>query len=353
MNKTQPPKHGGDLTAASRQYSIPLEQWLDLSTGINPDSYPVTDIPQQYFHQLPEVGYQPLIEAAKAYYQVDDLLVGAGSQAFIEALPLLRQPCRVAIPDVGYQEHSWHWQQVGHQVVSYSGLDLNTLDQAIRQGDIDCAVVINPNNPTTQQVTVEQLEYWRTLLSARGGWLIIDEAFIDTQPANSFAASSHLPGVIVLRSMGKFFGLAGIRIGFALADKVLLDLLSARLLLWSVSGVSQYVATKALRDKIWQDQARENLRANSQWMQSTLQSYFPSQNLLSNDFFISVMLEKKDLKRVAGQLAQQGIWVRQWPFTKGEKGLLRVGLISDQDEKERFKRALEAINEECDLPVSP
>lgn len=351
MNNEQAPKHGGDIVAASHEYGIALDRWLDLSTGINPDSYPVPEIPQRYFHHLPACHDQTLLKAARAYYQVENLLAAAGSQAFIEALPTLREPCRVAIPDIGYQEHRWHWQRCGHQVELYSGFDLESLDKKIRQDEVDCAVVINPNNPTTEQATVEQLEQWRSLLNARNGWLIIDEAFIDTQLDQSFSPYSARPGVIVLRSIGKFFGLAGIRMGFALADQAFLATLSSRLMLWSVSGVSQFVAAQALLDTVWQQQARQHLVANSEWLVSALRMFFPAQTILKNDFFVSVILDKILADTIANHFAQGGVLIRQWPLPCDEKTLLRFGLLSGSEPKQRCLKLLRTIDAQYGLPV--
>ncbi|ARN74784.1 threonine-phosphate decarboxylase [Oceanicoccus sagamiensis] len=356
------PAHGGDIQSASQRFGIVPEQWLDCSTGINPDAYPIPDIPEKYFYQLPTHPLEILISAAKKYYQVGHLLLAAGSQPLIEAIPAMRQPCRVAIPDVGYQEHIYHWQRCGHQVIQYSGFDTQTLNRLIIEGDVDCAVVINPNNPTGKVQSIASLKKWQKKLSVKGGWLIIDEAFIDTfndafqnEEANkSFAPYSELPGVVVLRSVGKFFGLAGIRIGFALAEKTFLEQLSARMVLWSVSGVSQYVAACALADRSWQQLARLRLLNHSQWMLSLLDSVFPQQKIYSTALFVSVKVDKTMAAAIAEALAKGGILIRQWPLPDGENTLLRFGLLSAKDDRDRLAILLrQAVNAEYDLLVSP
>ena len=351
---TANPIHGGDVLSASQRFGIAPEDWLDLSTGINPDSYPIPGIPEKYFHHLPAANNNALIIAAKKYYQVDELLLAAGSQPLIEALPAIRQPCRVAIPDVGYQEHSYHWQRYGHRVIHYSGFDTDSLNQLITNGDVDCAVVINPNNPTGITQSLECLKQWQQILNEKGGWLIVDEAFIDVYPEKSFAPYSELPGVVVLRSVGKFFGLAGIRIGFALAEKGLLEHLSARMVLWSVSGVSQYIAACALADQAWQQKARQRLFDNSQWFQVLLQSLFPRQKIYHTAFFVSVMVDKVSGESIARTLAEGGLLIRQWPMPDGENTLLRFGFLSAKENKDRLVNLLKkAVNAEYDLLVSP
>ena len=334
------PEHGGDLQRASLRYGIDRDRWLDLSTGINPDGYPIPEIPEQHFYRLPTQADEHLLAAAKAYYGAESLLLGAGSQPFIELLPALRDSCRVAIPDVGYQEHAWHWQRCGHQVVWYSGVDPQQLDEKIRRGEVDAAVVINPNNPTTSTVPLELLHDWQQRLAHRQGCLVIDEAFadvaIDSSPdEGSFARFSSLPGVVVLRSLGKFFGLAGIRIGFALAGSPMLNALSSRACLWSVSAVSQYVAAMALADHHWQHEAKQRLLLNSNWMYRTLHSRFEEEPIFKSPLFISVSMSSAKAEFIHHRLAGKGVLARLWRIPEREDALLRFGLISEKNPNDR------------------
>ncbi len=343
------PVHGGDVRAASLRYGIPIENWLDLSTGINPDAYPIPSIPDACFQHLPSEYDSDLIVAAKRYYGAANLVVAAGSQRFIELLPSLRAHSRVAIPDVGYQEHHYHWQRCGHSIVLYNGWQPELLTQKIVDGEVDVVVLINPCNPTAAKVDIKTLLHWYQLLADRGGWLIIDEAFADVLPAYSFANSSHLPGVIVLRSLGKFFGLAGIRVGFALAAEGLVADMEKTLGPWSVSGPSQYVATKALLDTQWQERTQAKLLRNSQWMQAMLHDWLQDvvEDISSATLFIRVITSDATAKVLYAKLAEQGILVRLWslPATKNNKAVLRFGLLGEDDcvARQRFQSALAAI----------
>ena len=345
--KDEPLHHGGKLEAASEQYGIPVEQWLDLSTGINPCVYPIPHVPERYFHHLPEVDCTQFKAAATAYYGSQNILAASGSQRFIELLPSLRAPCRVALPDVGYQEHLYHWQRNGHQTFLYNGFQPETVENSIRSGDVDVVVLINPCNPTGACVSLAVLREWQQLLSARGGWLLIDEAFIDCSPEWSFSQCSHLPGVIVLRSLGKFFGLAGIRMGFALAGDDVIAALAEKVGPWAISGPSQFITMKALQDIPWQQENRQGLAANSQWMTALLQKYLAVniQQLLSTDLFISLLLEVAVAETLFDSLARQGILIRFWPMSK-TVALLRFGLIAENQpaERQRFEQVLAQIS---------
>jgi cobalamin biosynthetic protein CobC len=245
--------HGGRLRAAAQRYAIPLEQWLDLSTGINPHGWPVPALSPESWRRLPEEG-DGLEAVAAAYYGCDQLLPVAGSQAAIQLLPQLREPSRVALLTPAYAEHRRNWQAAGHTVCELDSCSIeNRLDQ------FEVVVVLNPNNPSGERFTHAQLRAWHQRLAVRGGWLVIDEAFIDTTPEQSLASDAGREGLIVLRSLGKFFGLAGARVGFVLAWPQLLQALHLRLGPWSVSGPGREVARLALGDRHWQQQMRSRL----------------------------------------------------------------------------------------------
>ncbi|MGH8613765.1 MAG: threonine-phosphate decarboxylase CobD [Gammaproteobacteria bacterium] len=246
-------EHGGRLREAARRYGIPLDAWLDLSTGINPRPWPVPPVPYGLWARLPEDD-DGLIDTAHIYYAAPSILPVAGSQTAIQVLPWLRTPCRVAVIAPGYTEHARAWRRAGHKVAA---VPVAGLGEAAKR--VDVLVVIHPNNPTADRFSIETLLDWRDRLARRGGWLVVDEAFIDPTPADSLARYSASPGAIVLRSLGKFFGLAGARVGFVLAEAVLLKRLAEVLGPWSLAGPSRAVASGALRDTTWQSTMRREL----------------------------------------------------------------------------------------------
>ena len=197
-------QHGGQLTLASELYSIPLEQWIDLSTGINPSCYPLPPVPSVIWQRLPEVN-DGLENAATAFYGSNHLLPVAGSQEAIQRLPLLRKKSRVGIISPAYHSHQNAWEVAGHEVIEISRDGLE-----VALPTLDVLLLVNPTNPTAQRYSLETLRCWHTQLLAQGGWLVVDEAFIDLTPEGSLIKADPEEGLIVLRSIGKFFGLAGI-----------------------------------------------------------------------------------------------------------------------------------------------
>lgn len=245
--------HGGRLRRAAAQYGIALEEWLDLSTGINPNGWSVPEIPAACWCRLPEVD-DGLEAAAQDYYAAGNLLPVAGSQAAIQALPRLRPRSRVRVLTPGYAEHAAAWQREGHVV---GGVTADGVEAVLPHTDV--LVLIHPNNPTGACFAVEQLLEWHAALAGHGGWLVVDEAFMDATPQHSLCPYSGRTGLIALRSLGKFFGLAGARVGFVCAAPPLLARLETLLGPWALSGPARRVANAALSDETWQAQARQHL----------------------------------------------------------------------------------------------
>ena len=267
MNRFDVPEaplpHGGRLRQAAARYGIPLADWLDLSTGINPQGWPVPPV-TDLWSRLPEDD-DGLEQAAALYYGTSDLLPVAGSQAAIQALPRLRPSARVGVIAPGYGEHAQAWARAGHRVRL---LPVAQIDAALP--DLDVLVLIHPNNPTGARFPRADLLRWHGTLAARGGWLVVDEAFMDVTPDESLAPLSPRPGLILLRSIGKFFGLAGARVGFVLAEPALTRPLAARLGPWTIAAPARWVAAQALADTQWQVAIRAHLIADGARLASLL-----------------------------------------------------------------------------------
>jgi cobalamin biosynthetic protein CobC len=317
-------EHGGNLRQATLRYG--RADWLDLSTGINPEWYPAPAIAGNAWHRLPEPD-PALVQAAQAYYGAPLMLPVAGTQAAIQALPCLRLPSRVVVAAPSYAEHAHHWAQHGHKLRQ---VPYDALDAAISECDV--MVVVNPNNPTGATVPREKLLDWAAQLSARGGWLVVDEAFGDTALQASVAGGTP-DGLIVLRSVGKFFGLAGLRLGFVAAQPALLDALADLLGPWTVSGPAQQVALAALRDTAWQERMRTQLRTSGQRLQSLLAAH----GIRSSGSALFQWWPEAHAEAFHEHMARQGIWVRL--FTNAARGI-RLGLPPDEAGWQRLEHAL-------------
>ncbi|MCW9053116.1 MAG: threonine-phosphate decarboxylase CobD [Motiliproteus sp.] len=322
--------HGGRLLQAVADYGIPRDQWLDLSTGINPISYPAAMPPVDCWQRLPEQE-DGLETAAASYYGSSHVLAVPGSQAAIQLLPQLREHSRVTVVSPTYSEHFLAWHRSGHQVTQITHKKINDY-----VNNTDVLVLVNPNNPTGRLMEPSQLQDWHRRLSNRGGWLVVDEAFMDSTPEYSLAMESPPPGLILLRSAGKFFGLAGIRCGFVIAEDALLEQLAIRLGPWSISCPSRIVCRQALEDQSWQQLNRAQLRTNGQRLQQLLLQQL-SLKSAGSSLFQTVKIHQPKLLFEA--LAQQGILTRCFP----QSGLLRLGLPGNESQWLRLQQELAEI----------
>lgn len=326
-------EHGGRLRLAAQRYRIPEGDWLDLSTGIAPYGLTLPPIPAQAWARLPERD-DGLEDAARDYYGACGLLPVAGSQAAIQALPRLRKRSQVGIISPCYAEHAAAWRREGHRLEEISEAGAR---RAVDR--LDVLLVVNPNNPTGQRFTPDLLLDWHGRLAERGGWLVVDEAFMDVTPEQSLATASHLPGLIVLRSFGKFFGLAGLRLGFVLAEGRLLGELDELLGPWTVSGPARALARGLLEDRAGQARQRERLLADGQRLEALLAGH----GLVpTGGCALFQWVAMPHAKVLHEYLAARGILTRL--FTAPPS--LRFGLPPDEAGWRRLDETLASFNQE-------
>ena len=335
--------HGGDLTSASGKFGIPKAQWIDLSTGISPWSWPVPEVPEQVWQSLPDTG-DGLEQAAAEYYGCDEnvVLPVSGSQEGLQKIPALLERGAVAIPVRGYQEHRLAWFNAGHEIVYYRSAE--QLQQLVVSGQVKHVVVINPNNPTGQMITSHLLIDLQRQLQEKGGWLLVDEAFMDVQPEYSLVSECPKSDLIILRSLGKFFGLAGLRLGFVIAPLQLLKPLVGQLPPWNVSSPARWVGKQALADMIWHNTQRERLKVESdEWLRQ-LEKNFPMLQLCGSPLFVSGTGEAGLCETIYSELAQQGVLVRLFDAMDGQR-MIRFGLPREND-KPKVTAAIEGVLEQ-------
>ncbi|MQP64900.1 threonine-phosphate decarboxylase [Niveispirillum sp. SYP-B3756] len=309
--------HGGDLAAASALFPQAPRPWIDLSTGINPWPYPLPDIPASAWARLPEPAQErALCAAAATAYGVADpaLLVAApGSQILIQTLPFLRAPGHVQVLAPTYGEHAPAWARAGHRVEQVAGLP--SPDGPLP----DVLLLVNPNNPDGRIVPPASLLALADALAARGGWLVVDEAFCDLMQELSLAPGIGRPGLLVLRSFGKFYGLAGLRLGFLLGPESLVAAMADRLGPWRVAGPALLVASQALADIDWQTATRARLASAHQSLKTAL-TEAGIEPVGGTALF--QLVRSPDGVDLFTALAQAGFWTRRFP---DRPGLIRLG----------------------------
>lgn len=316
----EPLAHGGDLSAIRRRFPDAPEPWIDLSTGINPVPYPVVDLAAETWSRLPTRQQErALVEAAAVRYGVRDpatIVAAPGTQALIQLLPRLVPRSRVAIVGPTYEEHAHCWARQGHDVAIVSDFER-----------ADVTIVVNPNNPTGKLLPQEMLRQDR-------GLLIVDEAFVDLLPREASLAANLPTNTIVLRSFGKVYGLAGVRLGFALAEKRIADRIRDELGPWAVSGPALEIGRRALADTTWLQAAAERLAADRQKLDALLVS--AGFTILGGTPLFCLACHP-EAGRLAEKLGRRGIHVRRFAH---EPQWLRFGLPAGESEFVRLGAAL-------------
>jgi cobalamin biosynthesis protein CobC len=305
--------HGGDLAAAGVRFG--RQDFLDLSTGINPMPYPVGTLPHSCWSRLPGSD-AALRRAAAAYYGVADpssVVSAAGSQALIQLLPRLFQSETVAVIGPTYSELSRCWRDAGRTVTAFRDIDPLSPETRI-------VVLANPNNPDGRVIAADRLLALAEELARRGGMLIVDEAFADCDPSTSVAAASGAPGLLVLRSFGKFFGLAGLRLGFALAPPALAETLRSALGPWPVSGPALAIGETAFADQAWIARARRDLTRQAMALDTALGH---AGLTVIGGCALFRLVETEHAAALAKHLGSRGILVREFAE---HPGWLRFGL---------------------------
>jgi cobalamin biosynthetic protein CobC len=316
--------HGGDLDRAKARYG--RSDWIDLSTGINPIAYPIPKVPFRAFHALPTAEDTAALEATAAhvYGAGAETVALAGAQAAIQLVPRLVPPGRAAVLAPSYNEHA--------AALRAEAWDVADVTEPESMGGVDLAVVVNPNNPDGRHWSHETLED----LASRVGLLVVDESFADPHPELSLAPRLADLGerVLVLRSFGKFYGLAGLRLGFALGGTQTVARLRALAGPWAVGGPAIAIGKAAFSDKDWRQTTTarligeatrlDQLAAGAGWQ-------------LVGGTALFRTYETGDAAAEQERLARAGIWTRRFPYSSG---WLRLGLPGTAAAGERLIAAL-------------
>ncbi|MEO0937878.1 MAG: threonine-phosphate decarboxylase [Pseudomonadota bacterium] len=292
--------HGGDLDVAVARFGGSRADWIDLSTGINPVPYPLPEISAEAWTALPDRTAQDgLLAAARQFWRVPEeagIVAAPGASALIAQIPRLAPFGRVRIPGPTYNEHAAAFAAGGWVQVD---------------GAAEAQVIVHPNNPDGR------LWSWD---DANTALRVIDESFCDTVPEVSFVQHSSVPGTIILKSFGKFWGLAGMRLGFAIGAPDLCARLGAMLGPWAVPGPALEVGTAALRDEGWAQATRARLARDAVRMDAVMGAKGAT---LVGGTDLFRLYDVGDAQAMQARLAEARIWSRVFPYSAA---WLRLGL---------------------------
>jgi cobalamin biosynthetic protein CobC len=322
--------HGGALEVARLLAPRAPEPWIDLSTGVNPHAYPLPDLELEVWSRLPETGALVKLETAAARrYGVAaaSVVAGPGSQALIHALAHILPRGAVGALTPTYGGFAAAFAAAGVRIADAARLeDMGRLDVA--------AIVVNPNNPDGRMVPRDDLLVLHDRLAAHGGVLLVDEAFADFDPEESLAPRLPASGAVVLRSFGKTYGLAGLRLGFALASSDVAEPLRAALGSWPVSGPAIAIGMRALADSDWLDKMRARLGQDKARLDALLRD--AGWRIIGGTRLFRLAAHA-DARGAFERLLAAGILTR--PFAD-ERTWLRFGIPGDESAWERLGAAL-------------
>lgn len=322
--------HGGGLDAAVARYGGIRSDWIDLSTGINPLPYPVPPLSAHDWTALPDAAAQDALEAAaRAFWKIPDgvgIVAAPGASALIARLPALLPRGRAHIPAPTYNEHAAAFISAGWQVVG----------SAETQETCAAKVVVHPNNPTGN------FHHLQTPPAPHPAALtVIDESFCDIAPERSLVAQGSADGRIILKSFGKFWGLAGLRLGFAIGDPKWIADLAVMLGPWPVSGPALHIGAAALGDPLWAQQTRRRLNEDAAQLDALMLR--AGARLYDRDGAVAgtSLFRLYDVHNASAwqdRLARHHIWSRIFPYSGH---MLRLGL-PHPDQFGRIEAALNA-----------
>ncbi len=293
--------HGGGLDGAIATYGGSRDDWIDLSTGINPHPFEVSGLTPSDWTELPDHGaFERLTDAARRFWSVPEeaaILPAPGASAVIARIPTLAAATRVQITTPTYNEHAAAFVAQGWSVQP--------------NGPAEARVIVHPNNPDGR--------VWQEA-DANAPLTVIDESFCDVSPEMSLIHLANQPGVVILKSFGKFWGLAGLRLGFAIGHPDLIARLNDLTGPWSVSGPALRIGEKALRDACWANDTRQRLSLEADRMDNLLTTNGAS---LVGGTTLFRLYEVDDAAAWQDRLACAHIWSRVFPYSRT---YLRLGL---------------------------
>jgi cobalamin biosynthetic protein CobC len=319
-------RHGGRMDEAARLFPDAPLPWIDLSTGINPHAWAGARADFAALLRLPDPAETAALEqaAAAAFNLPNAAMLAAvpGAEAGLRLLPRLTGAASVSILLPTYGGHEEAWRVAGRNVRAVTSLDALPDSAAL--------VIVNPNNPDGRSIPPEEL-----LRLANGTrLLIVDESFGEVAPHLSVAPHAH-DRLIVLRSFGKFYGLAGVRLGFVIAGPNIIGQVRAAFGDWPVSAEALAAGSKAYADRNWAEATRTRLQQESQRLDLLLTR--AGLNLLGGTTLFRLCATPQ-----AGlwftHLARHGLLVR--PFAQ-QPDWLRFGLPGTEAEWARLEAALQ------------
>jgi threonine-phosphate decarboxylase len=354
------PAHGGDVAAIARRYGVDPAALVDFSSNADPYGTPARVVSALYalaqskdeLSQYPEPTAQALREAAGERHGIDpaSVVVANGATALLDAVVRTTAPGATVVPVPAFSEYRRAVESAGSRFVPYplnASFDWDDAELLQRIADEKATLLIlaNPHNPSGLLVPAVRLRMLAEDCARLGTFVIVDEAFIDYAEKESLARS--VPeNVIVIRSLTKFFGMPGIRIGYAVASAPLAEAIASRLPSWPVGAVDLAAGVAALSrpdltERSIQTNKRERVRLTRALRRAGITVFAAAANFL----LLELPCHESELDAWLERLVREfGLVVRDCRSYDGleKRSIVRVA-VRKVDENTRLIRALTAL----------
>ncbi len=353
--------HGGDVEKVGKTLGLIKGELIDFSANINPLG-PSSKAVEKLKESLGEIINYPdpecceLREALKNIYPInnENLIFGNGASELIFILMKVLHPRNVLIPAPTFIEYQFAAMSVGSEV---QFLNLNKEDEfSFPLGQLeklavknDVLFLCNPNNPTGTLWNREQVREIVDIAQSNNLFVVLDEAFMDfleEEEKYSFLfEKEYLNKVFILRSMTKFFAIPGLRLGWGVGPKEIIEKMNLAKDPWNVNCLAQTAGIESLLDEGYIKKSRQYVDREKEYLYQELKKikglkpYFPSVN------YIFLQLTQKNLTSggLREALSQRGVLIRDCSnYPNLDSSFIRVA-VRKREENRKLVRALQEV----------
>ena len=346
--RNAPLPHGGNVLHYSKKFGIPAGKIIDFSASVNPFGPPKKSLAamSRAFAELNRYPDPDSLEltakiAASHGLKDDQVLIGNGSTEFIYLLPRALGVKKALVFSPSFSDYERASELSGAKVVRLPLLeennfspDIKTLSRELKK----CGLLFlcNPNNPTGTLMPKDELLGLLKEASQAGTVVCIDEAFIEYVPGASVLKEAVKLGAVILRNFTKFYGMPGIRIGYAVADRKIIAKMKAAREPWTVNNLAQAAALAALGDGEYSKKTLAQNEAERDYLFHSLSEtgWLLPFSSTANFLLVKILEPKISSSSLTGRLAEKGLLVRDCSTFPGlGQRFLRVAVLSRRENK--------------------
>ena len=344
-------KHGGELRQFAEKFGIPAREILDFSSNINPLGPPDV-VKEVYEASLHELSSYPDSEALEFRREVarhfplfpENVIAGNGAAELLDLILRFLRPKKALLIEPSFLDYRRLLNIQGTEIRSVllrekEEFRISPAEVTNALQGVEVAIFAQPNNPTGTQIEKATLQKFLAEARRRDIFVILDEAFVDWIPGESMSREvrddSHF---FVVRSLTKFYALPGIRIGYGLGSRKLIERLETFQVPWSCNRLAQKLGIAALRDEMFASESRDWLSKEREDFVAQLRE-IPSLKIYPSAANF-LLIRHASHPALASELGKEGIYVRDLSEFPGlGSGFSRIA-VRRSEENLRLVKAL-------------